>query len=156
MPDEPDSLRQQKLPLHRSPYNAMNSTDNNSFKHFLSKSTTVFENTSALWRRVKTWQQCMVGQGLWVNLTTGETQPAPTAELAERFAGGRGVISKIYWVNRDTKIAALHPDSPLMFMTGPLAGTGAIAGSRWFIAGKSPLLYPEQFGLGSVGGSFSG
>jgi len=94
------------------------------------------------------------GVMLRVNLTTGETQSVPTAELAERFVGGRGFISKIYWDEVDTNTAALHPDSPLMFMTGPLAGTGAIAGSRWFIAGKSPLLYPEQFGLGSVGGSF--
>ncbi len=38
-------------------------------------------------------------------------------------------------------------------MTGPLAGTSAIAGSRYFISGKSPLLYPDQYGLGSVGGS---
>ena len=95
-----------------------------------------------------------MGNIVRINLSSGEIQTQPTAELAERFIGGRGFISKIYWDEVDAKTDALHPDSPLLFMTGPLAGTGAIAGSRWFIAGKSPLLYPEQFGLGSVGGSF--
>ena len=41
-------------------------------------------------------------------------------------------------------------------MTGPLAGTSAPSCNRWFIGGKSPLLNPEQFGLGNVGGSMTG
>jgi len=90
-----------------------------------------------------------------VNLTSGEIQTLPTKELAERFIGGRGFVSKIYWDEVDPKTDALHPDSPLMIMTGPLAGTPAISGNRWFIAGKSPLLYPDQFGLGNVGGSMA-
>lgn len=81
------------------------------------------------------------GVMLRVNLTTGEMQPVSTEDLAQRFIGGRGFISKLYWDEVATKTDALHPDSPLMLMTGPLAGTGAIAGSRWFIAGESPLLY---------------
>ncbi len=95
-----------------------------------------------------------MGNIVRINLSTGEIQTQSTADLAERFIGGRGFISKIYWDEVDAKKDALHPDSPLLFMTGPLAGTPAIAGNRWFIAGKSPLLYPDQFGLGSVGGSF--
>ena len=93
------------------------------------------------------------GSMLRINLTSGEVQVASTADLASRFVGGRGFISKIYWDEVDPAIDAFNPDNPLMFMTGPLAGTPAISGSRWFIAGKSPLLYPDQFGLGSVGGS---
>jgi aldehyde:ferredoxin oxidoreductase len=93
------------------------------------------------------------GKILRINLSSGETQTMQTSELADRFIGGRGFISKIYWDEVDTKTDALHPDSPLILMTGPLAGTPAIAGSRWFIGGKSPLLYPDQFGLGSIGGS---
>jgi len=95
------------------------------------------------------------GVVLRVNLTSGEIQTLPTKELAERFIGGRGFVSKIYWDEVDPKTDALHPDSPLMIMTGPLAGTPAISGNRWFIAGKSPLLYPDQFGLGNVGGSMA-
>ncbi|MDP6054184.1 MAG: aldehyde ferredoxin oxidoreductase N-terminal domain-containing protein [Candidatus Latescibacteria bacterium] len=95
------------------------------------------------------WQ----GSILRINLTTGETQTMPTAELAERFVGGRGFLSKIYWDDVDPKTDARHPDSPLIMMTGPLAGINAIACSRWVIGGKSPLSYPDQFCLGSVGGS---
>jgi aldehyde:ferredoxin oxidoreductase len=90
-----------------------------------------------------------------VNLTSGENQRISTAELTERFIGGRGVVSKIYWDEVDQKTDALHPENPLILMTGPLAGTPAISANRWFMAGKSPLLYPDQFGLGSIGGSMA-
>jgi aldehyde:ferredoxin oxidoreductase len=96
------------------------------------------------------WQ----GKILRINLITGKTQTLPTEQLAERFIGGRGFVTKLYWDEVDPKSDALHPDNPLIMMTGPLAGTPAIAGSRWIIGGKSPLLYPDQFGLGSLGGSF--
>ena len=97
------------------------------------------------------WQGSLVR----VNLTSGESQRISTAELTERFIGGRGVVSKIYWDEVDPKTDALHPENPLIVMTGPLAGTPAISGNRWFMAGKSPLLYPDQFGLGSIGGSMA-
>ena len=95
-----------------------------------------------------------MGKILRIILSSREIQTHGTAELAELFIGGRGFLSKLYWDEVDTKKDALHPDSPLMFLTGPLTGTGAIAGNRWFIGGKSPLLYPDQFGLGNAGGSF--
>ncbi len=95
------------------------------------------------------------GSLLRVNLTSGEKQLISTDKLTERFIGGRGVLSKIYWDEVDSKPDALHPENPLILMTGPLAGTPAVSGNRWFMAGKSPLLYPDQFGLGSIGGSMA-
>ena len=95
------------------------------------------------------------GKILRIDLTSGEKDILQTSELAERFIGGRGFVSKLYWDEVETKTDALHPDNPLLLMTGPLAGAGAISGNRWFIAGKSPLLYPDQFGLGNVGGSMA-
>jgi aldehyde:ferredoxin oxidoreductase len=95
------------------------------------------------------------GKILRIDVTTGEKNVLATPELAERFIGGRGFVSKLYWDEVDPKTDALHLDNPLLLMTGPLAGTGAISGNRWFIAGKSPLLYPDQFGLGNVGGSMA-
>lgn len=95
------------------------------------------------------------GKILRIDLTSGEKKFLPTQDLAEKFIGGRGFISKIYWDEVDPKTDALDIDNPLMIMTGPLAGTPAISGNRWFIAGKSPLLYPDQFGLGNVGGSMA-
>jgi aldehyde:ferredoxin oxidoreductase len=94
------------------------------------------------------------GSILRINLSNNEVQTQSTEPYMERFIGGRGIISKLYWDEVSEKVEALHPDSPLMFMTGPLAGSGAIACSRWFVAGKSPLQYPDQFGLANVGGSF--
>jgi aldehyde:ferredoxin oxidoreductase len=94
------------------------------------------------------------GTILRVDLTTGDTERIPTQEYAERFIGGRGFTAKIYWDEVSPAIDSLSPENPLVVMTGPLAGTPALAGSRWFISGKSPLLYPDQYGLGSVGGAF--
>ena len=95
------------------------------------------------------------GTILRINLSNNEVQTQSIEPYVERFIGGRGILAKLYWDEVSEKVDALHPDSPLMFMTGPLAGSGAIACSRWFVAGKSPLLqYPDQFGLANVGGSF--
>lgn len=93
------------------------------------------------------------GTVLRIDLTSGEKQLLPTQEMAEKFIGGRGFTAKIYWDDVSPAIDPLSPECPLIIMTGPLAGTPAIAGSRWFISGKSPLLYPEQYGLGSLGGT---
>lgn len=94
------------------------------------------------------------GKILRIDLTSEEKQLLSTQELAESFIGGRGFTAKIYWDEVNTNNGPFSPESPLLIMTGPLAGTPALAGSRWFISGKSPLLYPDQYGLGSVGGSF--
>jgi aldehyde:ferredoxin oxidoreductase len=92
------------------------------------------------------------GKILRIDLTSGEKEFLSTQNLAETFIGGRGFTAKIYWSEVSPSLDALSPESPLIIMTGPLAGTPALAGSRWFISGKSPLLYPDQYGLGSVGG----
>src|SRR3990167_876031 len=94
------------------------------------------------------------GKILRIDLNSDEKQIVDTSEIAEKFIGGRGFTAKFYWDEVSPETDSLSPESPLILMTGPFAGTPAIAGSRWFISGKSPLLYPDQYGLGSVGGSF--
>ena len=94
------------------------------------------------------------GKILRIDLNSDEKQIVDTSEIAEKFIGGRGFTAKFYWDEVSPETDSLSPESPLLIMTGPLAGTPAIAGSRWFISGKSPLLYPEQYGLGSIGGGF--
>ena len=93
------------------------------------------------------------GKILRIDLTSGEKELLPTHDLAEKFIGGRGFTAKLYWDEVSPAIDPFSPGSPLLIMTGPLAGTEALAGSRWFISGKSPLLYPNQYGLGSLGGT---
>jgi aldehyde:ferredoxin oxidoreductase len=60
-------------------------------------------------------------------------------DLAKDFVGGRGLASKMLYDEVDPTIDALDPDNKLFFATGPLTGTGAIAGSRYMVVTKSPL-----------------
>ncbi len=96
------------------------------------------------------WQ----GKMLRLDLSGGQVKEEPTSELADRFIGGRGLLAKIYWDEVDPKVQALDPDNLLVMMSGPLAGTPAIAGSRWIIGGKSPFQYSDQYGLANLGGNF--
>ena len=78
------------------------------------------------------------GTLLRINLTTNEVSTQSIEPYIERFIGGRGIVTKLYWDEVSEDADALHPDSPLMFMTGPLAGSGAIACSRWIVAASRP------------------
>jgi len=96
-----------------------------------------------------------LGKILRVDLSTGKTHTVPTRSLAENFIGGKGFAAKIYWDEVGAAMDALSPDNPLMLIAGPAGGTGAIACSRLVTAFKSPLLYPEQFVSGTVGGAIA-
>jgi len=87
-----------------------------------------------------------------VDLTTGTIEHIATADYAQRFIGGRGLASRLYWDTVAPEAAAFAPDTPLFFMTGPLAGTKAQGCSRWVIVGKSPLAFPEQYACSNLGG----
>jgi len=92
------------------------------------------------------------GQIARVDLTTRTIDYIATADYTQRFIGGRGLASRLYWETVAPDAAAFAPDTPLFFMTGPLAGTKAQAGSRWLVMGKSPLAFPEQYAYGNLGG----
>jgi aldehyde:ferredoxin oxidoreductase len=94
------------------------------------------------------------GKILKIDLASGETETLNTLDYADRFIGGRGILSKLYWDSLQTQVDAFHPDSPLIFMTGPLTGTPAIGGSRLNIGGRSPFQHPDQYGVANIGGSF--
>jgi len=87
-----------------------------------------------------------------VDLKTRGVDYIATADYAQRFIGGRGLASRLYWETTSPEEAAFAPDTPLFFMTGPLAGTKAQGGSRWLVVGKSPLAFPEQYACGNLGG----
>ncbi|MCP4717118.1 MAG: aldehyde ferredoxin oxidoreductase, partial [Deltaproteobacteria bacterium] len=93
------------------------------------------------------------GKILRVNLSDGSCSESATMDYAERFIGGRGIALKLYWDEVAGDLDPFDSDSPLIMMTGPLCGSGAIGGSRWIVAGKSPLMHPAQFGIGNIGGS---
>jgi aldehyde:ferredoxin oxidoreductase len=87
-------------------------------------------------------------------LSSGRSTEVSTADYAERFVGGRGIATKIYWDEMAPDIKAFDPENRLIIMTGPLAGFAGLAGSRWTICGKSAATSPEYFSNCSLGGSW--
>jgi len=94
------------------------------------------------------------GQILKVDLSSNKISKIPTMEYAERFLGGMGIATKIYWDAVTPDVEAFDPSNTLIFATGPLAGFTGVAGSIWQVHGKSPLTIPEHFSCGSLGGSW--
>ncbi len=94
------------------------------------------------------------GRILKVDLSQGSMVEIPTVDYADRFLGGRGIASKIYWDDVPPEIKAFDAANQLIFITGPLAGFPGLAGSRWQICGKSPTTVPESFSYANLGGSW--
>ena len=63
-----------------------------------------------------------------VNLTEGRIIDMDTNAYSDHYIGGIGFGLKLYWDLQQEQRDAFHPESPLLFMTGPLAGTPAPGG----------------------------
>lgn len=75
-----------------------------------------------------------------VNLTKGTVSVESVDPiLLKQYIGGRGLGSKILYDEIDPKVDPLSPDNKLIFMAGPLTGTGAPSASRYMVITKSPL-----------------
>ena len=94
------------------------------------------------------------GKILKVDLSLGKIMELDTMAYADRFLGGRGVATRIYWDEVGPDVGAFDPENRLILMTGPLAATGAQAASRFEVVGKSPMTLPEGFCYGNLGGYF--
>ena len=80
------------------------------------------------------------GQCLRVNLTENKFQTeALPQELMERFMGGRGLGVKILSDEIDPEVDPLSPENKLIFVSGPLVGTGAVTGASCNVVTKSAL-----------------
>jgi aldehyde:ferredoxin oxidoreductase len=95
------------------------------------------------------------GKILWVDLTSGKISKVPTSDFEpEKFIGGVGLNSKIFWELGCPKVDALHPDSPLILSQGPLAGAAGPF-TRATICAIQPQSYPEElFSHSGFGGKF--
>jgi len=81
-----------------------------------------------------------VGKILRVDLTKGETKIEDLdRNLAQKFLGGRGLGSKIFFDEVDPNIDPFSPGNKLIMATGPLTGTSASAAGRYMVITKSPL-----------------
>jgi len=80
------------------------------------------------------------GRILRVDLSQRKATTEPLAEdLARDYVGGRGLGSAMLWQELPAKIDPLSPQNMLIFVTGPLNGTGAALSSRYEVVTKSPL-----------------
>jgi aldehyde:ferredoxin oxidoreductase len=94
------------------------------------------------------------GKILKINLTDSRITEMETSRYADRFLGGRGIATRIYWEEVRPETRAFDADNRLIFMTGPLGATGVQGASRFEVVGKSPMLLPEGFCYGNMGGYF--
>lgn len=80
------------------------------------------------------------GKLLRVNLTNSTIKAEElSGRLTNQFLGGRGLASKVLYDEVDPQVEPLSPENKLIFMTGPLTGTGVIGGASFVVVTKSPL-----------------
>src|SRR4030067_81509 len=93
-----------------------------------------------------------MGKILHVNLTNSKIVESSPQPYAEKWLGGRGIASRIYWETVTPEVKAFDPENRLIFMTGPLVATGTQAAARLSVIGKSPMTVPEGYCYGNIGG----
>ena len=94
-----------------------------------------------------------LGKILRVNLSTGKFEwEELNSETAYNFLGGRGYAAKILYDELKPKTNPLGEENKLIFMAGPLTGTGFPGSGRISISSKSPLT--GTIFDSSMGGSF--
>lgn len=80
------------------------------------------------------------GKILRVDLSTGKISEQRLDEkIAFNFLGGRGYAARILYEELKPGIDALGAENKLIFMTGPLTGTGFPGAGRTSVNSKSPL-----------------
>ncbi len=80
------------------------------------------------------------GRCLRVNLAEGKHSVEEIdSELLVKFVGGRGLGVKVYSDEVDPKVDPLAPENKVVFVSGPLVGTGAVTGASCNVITKSVL-----------------
>jgi aldehyde:ferredoxin oxidoreductase len=76
---------------------------------------------------------------LKINLTTGLTSEYVIPLEWERdYLGGASLAARILYPVLTEELDPLSPESPLLFLTGPLSGTAGPTVGRFIVCGKSP------------------
>jgi len=65
------------------------------------------------------------GKILNVDLSNSLITELETMNYADRFLGGRGIATRIYWEEVGPDVGAFDPENHLILMSGPLGATGA-------------------------------
>lgn len=94
------------------------------------------------------------GKLLRLDLSTGTSAVEPlNMEWAQKYVGGKGLLLRYLWAEVPPNVDPWAPESPVILMTGPFAGTNVSTASRLVVGCKSP-----QTGIlndSYVGGSFA-
>jgi len=76
---------------------------------------------------------------LKINLTTGKTAHfTPPADWIRDYLGGASLGARLLYEHLTPALDPLSPDAPLLFLTGPLTGTGGPSVGRFVVCGRSP------------------
>ena len=90
---------------------------------------------------------------LEVNLTTREIRTLPVrADYRKNYLGGKGLALRFLYDYLEPGIDPLSSHNAIIFMTGPLSGTGAPSSDKFVVVTKSPLT--GIMVSSSCGGSF--
>ena len=88
---------------------------------------------------------------LHVDLDRGQTRTEEIdAGYRRDFIGGSGLAARLLWDSLDPARDPLDAQSPLVWMTGPLTGSGGPATGRFSICGRSPQT--RIWGESNIGG----
>src|SRR5512146_3068338 len=94
------------------------------------------------------------GKILRVDLSQQSISVEEPDEAFYRTYGGGGLLACYYLMReRPARIDPLSPDNLLVFASGPMVGTGIPGGSRYTVAGISPLT--GCYGEAEAGGWWS-
>ena len=75
-----------------------------------------------------------------INLTTGEIKVEKLdVATARKFIGGRGLGTKMLYDEGVATVDPLSPDNKLIYITGPMTGSGSPSSGRYMVVTKSPL-----------------
>jgi aldehyde:ferredoxin oxidoreductase len=93
------------------------------------------------------------GKILWVDLTTKKISIVHTSDYEpEKYLGGVGLNTKIFWEMGCPTVDAFDSQNPLLISVGPVTGTAGPF-SRAEVCGIAPQSYPQEtFAYSGVGG----
>ena len=91
------------------------------------------------------------GDILKIDLSNREITSFPIAPYADKFLGGRGLAARLYWEMASPETGPFDPENCLIYANGPVAGFARLAGCRWQVCGRSPIMDPKVFSYANLG-----
>ena len=86
-----------------------------------------------------------MGKILIVDLSKGVLKDEVFGEeFGRQFVGGYGIGARIIFSRQKAGVDPLGPDNTLGFLTGPLTGTQALAGTKYTVVAKSPYIWSPR------------